>query len=188
MLICGRFEGVDERIIAARGLEEISIGDYVLSGGEIAAMVVLDACVRLLPGVMGKEALGDRGEFRGGASRISALYPPARMGGPRNPRSAAFRRPRENQGLARGGSAEDHARATAGFAQAAVSRASRMRWFHQRCHGRFGSALQVFDPGCDLQLEGPITVIATGRGVSTAFAPLLLRDSAAAGYGLSLRS
>jgi len=56
VLICGRFEGVDERIVAARNLEEISIGDYVLSGGEIAAMVVCDACVRLLPGVMGAEA------------------------------------------------------------------------------------------------------------------------------------
>jgi len=55
VLICGRFEGVDERIIAARHLEEISIGDYVLSGGEIAAMVMCDACVRLLPGVMGAE-------------------------------------------------------------------------------------------------------------------------------------
>jgi len=52
--ICGRFEGVDERAIAARGLEEISIGDYVLSGGELAAMVLIDACVRLIPGVMGK--------------------------------------------------------------------------------------------------------------------------------------
>ncbi|MGB7125725.1 MAG: tRNA (guanosine(37)-N1)-methyltransferase TrmD, partial [Methylovirgula sp.] len=56
VLICGRFEGVDERVIEARGLEEISIGDYVLSGGELAAMVLLDAAVRLLPGVMGKEA------------------------------------------------------------------------------------------------------------------------------------
>jgi tRNA (guanine37-N1)-methyltransferase len=55
VLICGRFEGVDERVIAARELEEISIGDYVLSGGEIAAMALLDACVRLLPGVMGAE-------------------------------------------------------------------------------------------------------------------------------------
>ena len=52
-IVCGRFEGVDERVIAARGLEEISIGDYVLSGGEIAATVLLDACVRLIPGVMG---------------------------------------------------------------------------------------------------------------------------------------
>jgi len=56
VLICGRFEGIDERVIAARGLEEVSIGDYVLSGGELAAMVLIDACVRLLPGVMGAAA------------------------------------------------------------------------------------------------------------------------------------
>ena len=56
VVVCGRFEGVDERIVEARTLEEISIGDYVLSGGEIAALVLLDACVRLLPGVMGKDA------------------------------------------------------------------------------------------------------------------------------------
>lgn len=66
VLICGRFEGVDERIITARGLEEISIGDYVLSGGEIAAMAVCDACVRLLPGVMGKEASGVEESFEAG--------------------------------------------------------------------------------------------------------------------------
>lgn len=53
VLVCGRFEGVDERIIAARNLAELSIGDYVLSGGELAAQVVLDAVIRLLPGVMG---------------------------------------------------------------------------------------------------------------------------------------
>jgi tRNA (guanine37-N1)-methyltransferase len=56
VLVCGRFEGVDERVIAGRHLEEISVGDYVLSGGEIAAMVLIDACVRLLPGVMGEPA------------------------------------------------------------------------------------------------------------------------------------
>jgi tRNA (guanine37-N1)-methyltransferase len=55
ILLCGRFEGVDERVIAGRALEEVSVGDYVLSGGEVAAMVLIDACVRLLPGVMGKE-------------------------------------------------------------------------------------------------------------------------------------
>jgi tRNA (guanine37-N1)-methyltransferase len=66
VLVCGRFEGVDERVIDARGLEEISIGDYVLSGGEIAAMVVLDACVRLLPGVMGKEASSIEESFESG--------------------------------------------------------------------------------------------------------------------------
>src|SRR5438105_6576047 len=53
LIVCGRFEGIDERVIAARSLEEVSIGDYVLSGGEIAAMALIDACVRLLPGVMG---------------------------------------------------------------------------------------------------------------------------------------
>ena len=56
LLFCGRFEGLDQRVIEARALEEISIGDYVLSGGEIAAMVLIDACVRLLPGVIGAEA------------------------------------------------------------------------------------------------------------------------------------
>jgi tRNA (guanine37-N1)-methyltransferase len=53
VLVCGRFEGVDERVIAGRGLQELSIGDYILSGGEIAAQVILDAVIRLLPGVMG---------------------------------------------------------------------------------------------------------------------------------------
>jgi tRNA (guanine37-N1)-methyltransferase len=56
VIVCARFEGVDERLIEARGLEEVSLGDFVLSGGEIAALAVLDASVRLLPGVVGKEA------------------------------------------------------------------------------------------------------------------------------------
>ena len=55
ILLCGRFEGIDDRVIEARGIEEISIGDYVLSGGELGAMVMLDATVRLLPGVAGNE-------------------------------------------------------------------------------------------------------------------------------------
>jgi tRNA (guanine37-N1)-methyltransferase len=66
VLVCGRFEGVDERLIAARGLEEVSIGDYVLSGGEIAAMALIDACVRLLPGVMGAPASGAEESFADG--------------------------------------------------------------------------------------------------------------------------
>jgi len=65
-LVCGRFEGVDERVIAARGLEEISVGDYVLSGGEIAAMALIDACVRLLPGVMGAAASSAEESFTEG--------------------------------------------------------------------------------------------------------------------------
>lgn len=55
-LLCGRYEGVDQRVLEARGVEEISIGDYVLSGGELAAMVLMDACVRLIPGVVGNDA------------------------------------------------------------------------------------------------------------------------------------
>jgi tRNA (guanine37-N1)-methyltransferase len=65
-IVCGRFEGIDERVIAGRSLEEVSIGDYVLSGGEIAAMAVVDACVRLILGVMGKEASGVEETFSDG--------------------------------------------------------------------------------------------------------------------------
>jgi tRNA (guanine37-N1)-methyltransferase len=66
MLLAGRFEGVDQRVIDGRGLREISIGDYVLSGGELAAMVLIDACVRLLPGVMGQAQSLDEESFEGG--------------------------------------------------------------------------------------------------------------------------
>jgi tRNA (guanine37-N1)-methyltransferase len=66
LIVCGRFEGVDERVIANRRLEEVSIGDYVLSGGEIAAMALIDACVRLLPGVMGKPGSGVEESFADG--------------------------------------------------------------------------------------------------------------------------
>ena len=66
VIVCGRFEGVDERVIAARGLEEVSIGDFVLSGGEVAALALIDACVRLLPGVMGRQASGTEESFAEG--------------------------------------------------------------------------------------------------------------------------
>jgi tRNA (guanine37-N1)-methyltransferase len=66
IVVCGRFEGVDQRLIEARALTEISLGDFVLSGGEVAAMALLDACVRLLPGVMGKEASGAEESFADG--------------------------------------------------------------------------------------------------------------------------
>ncbi len=66
IILCARFEGVDERIIEARGLEEMSIGDFVLSGGEIAALALIDACVRLIPGVMGEEASGVEESFEAG--------------------------------------------------------------------------------------------------------------------------
>ena len=66
VIVCGRFEGVDQRVIEARNLEEVSIGDFILSGGEPAALVLLDAVVRLLPGVMGNEASGDEESFESG--------------------------------------------------------------------------------------------------------------------------
>ena len=66
VIICGRFEGVDERVIEGRNLQEVSIGDYILSGGEPAALVLLDAIVRLLPGVMGKQESGEDESFENG--------------------------------------------------------------------------------------------------------------------------
>lgn len=66
IIVCGRFEGVDERVIEGRALEEISIGDYILSGGETAAIVLLDAVVRLLPGVMGNQQSGETESFETG--------------------------------------------------------------------------------------------------------------------------
>lgn len=66
ILLCGRFEGVDERALEARNVEEVSIGDYVLSGGELAAMVLIDAVVRMLPGVAGNEASLAEESFAGG--------------------------------------------------------------------------------------------------------------------------
>lgn len=66
IIVCGRFEGVDQRVIETRNLEEVSVGDYVLSGGELAAMVLLDAVVRLLPGVMGNVESGAFESFETG--------------------------------------------------------------------------------------------------------------------------
>ena len=66
ILLCGRYEGIDQRAIEASGAEEVSIGDYVLSGGELPALVLLDACVRLLPGVMGAAASAEEESFAAG--------------------------------------------------------------------------------------------------------------------------
>ncbi|MDQ0318008.1 tRNA (guanine37-N1)-methyltransferase [Pararhizobium capsulatum DSM 1112] len=66
IIVCGRFEGVDQRVIDGRGLQEVSIGDYILSGGEPAAMILLDAIVRILPGVMGNALSGVYESFEGG--------------------------------------------------------------------------------------------------------------------------
>lgn len=66
ILLCGRFEGIDQRVLDAREIEEVSIGDYVLSGGDLAAHVVMDACVRLLPGVVGNAGTHDEESFASG--------------------------------------------------------------------------------------------------------------------------
>ena len=65
-ILCGRYEGVDQRVLDAHNVDEVSIGDYVLSGGELAALVILDTCIRLLPGVMGNQATSDEESFEGG--------------------------------------------------------------------------------------------------------------------------
>ncbi|TCZ59844.1 tRNA (guanosine(37)-N1)-methyltransferase TrmD [Roseicella aquatilis] len=81
VLLCGRYEGVDQRVIEARGLTEVSIGDYVLSGGEPAAMVLLDACVRLLPGVMGAAESGEEESFSNGLLEYPHYTRPAEWQG-----------------------------------------------------------------------------------------------------------
>jgi tRNA (guanine37-N1)-methyltransferase len=81
VILCGRFEGIDQRLIEARGFEEVSVGDYVLSGGETAAFVLIDACVRLLPGVMGKEASGTEESFAEGLLEYPHYTRPATFEG-----------------------------------------------------------------------------------------------------------
>ncbi len=77
IVLCGRYEGIDQRVIEARGADEISVGDYVLSGGELAAMVILDACVRLLPGTMGASASGTEESFANGLLEYPHYTKPA---------------------------------------------------------------------------------------------------------------
>jgi tRNA (guanine37-N1)-methyltransferase len=84
-IVCGRFEGVDERVIEARGLTEVSIGDFVLSGGEIPALAVLDAIVRLLPGVMGNAASAEEESFADGLLEHPHYTRPAEWEGRRIP-------------------------------------------------------------------------------------------------------
>jgi tRNA (guanine37-N1)-methyltransferase len=77
VLLCGRYEGVDERVLDASGVEQVSIGDYVLSGGEMAALVLLDSCVRLIPGVMGSDASGTEESFSDGLLEYPHYTKPA---------------------------------------------------------------------------------------------------------------
>ena len=80
-LVCGRYEGVDQRVLDERGIEEVSVGDYVLSGGELPALVLLDACVRLLPGVMGAEASAEDESFSAGLLEYPHYTRPAEWRG-----------------------------------------------------------------------------------------------------------
>jgi tRNA (guanine37-N1)-methyltransferase len=79
--LCGRFEGVDERLAAARGMEEISIGDFVLAGGEVAAMALIEACVRLLPGVLGSASSLSEESFESGLLEYPQYTKPRRFEG-----------------------------------------------------------------------------------------------------------
>ena len=101
ILLCGRFEGIDQRVIEARAAEEISIGDYILSGGEIAALVLLDAVIRLLPGVMGQAESAVEESFSTALLEYPHYTRPAIWGGPCRPRNADLRRPPGNRRLAR---------------------------------------------------------------------------------------
>ena len=84
-LLCGRYEGVDQRVVEVRGMEEVSIGDFVLSGGELAALAVLDAAVRLLPGVMGTAASAEEESFAAGLLEYPHYTRPAEWQGLRVP-------------------------------------------------------------------------------------------------------
>lgn len=81
MVLCGRYEGVDQRVLDAHGAEEISVGDYVLSGGELAAQILIDACVRLIPGVMGSNQSGDEESFEEGLLEYPLYTRPAEWQG-----------------------------------------------------------------------------------------------------------
>jgi tRNA (guanine37-N1)-methyltransferase len=85
VLLCGRYEGLDERVIASRGLLEVSLGDIVLSGGEPAAIAVIDACVRLLPGVMGAAETLEEESFERGLLEYPHYTRPAEWNGVKVP-------------------------------------------------------------------------------------------------------
>ncbi len=136
-LICGRYEGVDERVNELFCDRELSIGDYVLSGGELAAAVILDATMRLIPGVLGNEASSayesfgqPDNTFRGKRRRptplhlrsrwligLPPLHPPSRIPRPRDPRSPERRQPRPDPPLAARKSARKNAPKPPGFAE-----------------------------------------------------------------------
>ena len=121
MLVCGRYEAVDERLIGRAIDEELSIGDYVLSGGELAAMVLIDAIVRQLPGVLGDEQSAVQESFVDGLLDCPHYTRPEVYEGERVPRGAAVGAPRGDRALAAEAGAGQDVAAPAGPAgEAAV--------------------------------------------------------------------
>ena len=113
VLLCGRYEGIDERVREALATEEVSLGDFVLTGGEVAALAVIEATVRLLPGALGDEGSAGADSFADGLLDCPHYTRPAVVRGPRGARGAALRRPRAHPPLAAQGGAARHPRAAA---------------------------------------------------------------------------
>ncbi len=101
-LLCGRYEGVDQRVADHLVDEELSVGDFVLAGGELAALVVVEAVVRLLPGVLGQRPVRRRRELLGRPARVPPVHPAGRVPGLGGPRGPALRGPRPGGALAAG--------------------------------------------------------------------------------------
>ena len=112
--ICGRFEGIDERLFAARGVEEVSIGDFVLAGGEIGAMALIEACVRLLPGVLGSPSSLGEESFEGGLLEYPQYTRPREFEGREIPDVLLSGGPQENRRVAAAKGGRNNADATTG--------------------------------------------------------------------------
>ena len=119
-LLCGRYEGMDERVLTLVGAEELSIGDYVLSGGELAALVIVDAVSRLVPGVVGDGQSVEEDSFSRGLLDHPHYTRPAECGGTEGARRPALRASRGSPPLAEEGSAGTDAGAAAGAAGSAA--------------------------------------------------------------------
>ena len=123
VFLCGRYEGVDQRVIDAAQVLEVSIGDYILSGGEMAALTVLDAVVRLLPGRDRQGRKPPRGKFRDRVAGAFALHPPAELERNRGAGNSGVGPPPEDRRMASGGGEEGDADASTGFVAEVPARA-----------------------------------------------------------------
>ena len=140
MLLCGRYEGIDERVAQALATEELSLGDFVLTGGEVAALAVVEAAVRLLPGALGDEGSAESDSFEGGLLDWPHYTRPAVVRGPGGARGAALGRPRAHPALAAAGGPARDARAAARPAGARRASPPRTRRSCARSRTRPGRA------------------------------------------------